>query len=206
MSLHVTPFLLGMNSGGRCQNDKVKLFFVHYLTQALMCLYHQALHNSSFVSCCFTEVLLFFSGARRQREALEASVSGLDRERPLNIWEHATDEGSLVQPSAHLPPASHQVPVLFYYDRFKERWKQLSQTGTGIAGAQLHIMLEMLWFEKQVLHWWAAVLNSSLLHHLKFWWRQMARSAPEGLWTWWFGPDPEAGVLKKAKLLMSWHF
>lgn len=26
-----------------------------------------------------------FSGARRQREALEASISGLDRERPLNI-------------------------------------------------------------------------------------------------------------------------
>lgn len=29
--------------------------------------------------------LCSLSGARRQREALEASVSGLDRERPLNI-------------------------------------------------------------------------------------------------------------------------
>lgn len=67
----------------------------------------------------------------------------------------------MVQPSAHLPPASHQVPVLFYYDRFKERWKQLSQTGTGMAGAQLYITLEMLWFEKQVLLQWAAVLSST---------------------------------------------
>ena len=56
-----------------------------------------------------------FSGAGRQREALEASVGGLDREGPLNIREHATDEGGLVQPSAHLPPPSHQVPVLFDY-------------------------------------------------------------------------------------------
>lgn len=60
-----------------------------------------------------------FSGARRQRKALEASISGLDRERPLNIWEHATDEGSLVQPSAYISPPSHQVPVLFYFSLFK---------------------------------------------------------------------------------------
>lgn len=71
----------------------------------------------SFASC-FTDSCSF-SGARGQREALEASVSGLDGEGPLNIWEHAADEGSLVQPSAYLPFASHQVPVLFYYNCFK---------------------------------------------------------------------------------------
>ena len=76
-----------------------------------------------------------FSGARRQREALEASVSGFDGERPLNIREHAADEGSLVQPSAYLPPASHQVPVLFLLWPLQEWWERLSQLGTGIAGA-----------------------------------------------------------------------
>lgn len=41
--------------------------------------------------------------------------------------------------------------------------------------------------------------NSSLLLHFKFWPRLMARSAPEGLWMWPFGPDPEAGALKKLR-------
>lgn len=63
--------------------------------------------------------LFSFSGARRQREALEACVSGLDGKRPLNIRKHATDEGSVVQPSAYLPAASHQVPVLFHSSPFK---------------------------------------------------------------------------------------
>lgn len=44
-----------------------------------------------------------------------------------------------------------------------------------------------------------AQLNSSLLFRFKFWPRLMARSTPEGLRTWPFGLDPEAGVLKKLR-------
>jgi len=47
------------------------------------------------------------------------------------------------------------ITTAFYY----ELWEQMSQPGIGIAGAQLYITLEMLWFEKQSLLQWASGLS-----------------------------------------------
>lgn len=146
--------------------------------------------------------LCSFPGARRQWEALEASVSGFDRERPLNIWEHATDEGSLVQPCAHLPPARHQVPLLFYHGSFQEQREQLSQPGMGIVihGCS-HTWNVVVGEAGSSSVGWCAELNSSLLH-FKYWLRLSTRNSL-GFWMWPLGLDTEAGVLKKLRVQSS---
>lgn len=142
--------------------------------------------------------LCSFPGARRQREALEASVSGFDRERPLNIWEHATDKGSLVQPCAYLPPARHQVPLLFNHDSLQEQ-------GTAESARSRYgwytavVTLEMLWLEKQVLLQWVDVPNLTPLFSSisSSGWRWQ----PETHWDFGCGNslDTEAGVMKKLR-------
>lgn len=67
------------------------------------------LSGHSFLRLLFTSSLLSVSGARGGRETVEASPGCTDWEGPFNLRQHATEEGSLVQPSSHVPSARYQV-------------------------------------------------------------------------------------------------
>lgn len=54
------------------------------------------------------------SGARGERETVEASPGGPDWEGPFNLRQHATEEGSLVQPGSHVPTSRHQVAMTLW--------------------------------------------------------------------------------------------
>lgn len=55
--------------------------------------------------------LLSVPGARGEREGVEASPGRTDWEGPFNLRQHAAEEGSLAQPSSHMPPSCHQVAM-----------------------------------------------------------------------------------------------
>ena len=72
----------------------------------------QLLFSYSLLRLLLDGSLLSVSGARGQRETVEASPGCADWEGPSNLWQHATEEGSLVQPSLHVPSSCHQVAMV----------------------------------------------------------------------------------------------
>lgn len=75
------------------------------------------LSSHGLLRLLFDSPLLSVSGARGERETVEASSGCPDWEGPFNLWQHAAEEGSLVQPSSLLPTSCHQVATALYLGR-----------------------------------------------------------------------------------------